>query len=213
DCLSSYILDYFNDKHTEPCGTCSNCINRKDKVDITEQTQMILSCIKRMGESFGVTLTAKVLRGSNDQRIRSFNFHKLSTYGLLSKYTERDITEWINFLIAEGIVSTKESRYPTLHLNKKSLEVLTGKRNVLDLTFGVTLTAKVLRGSNDQRIRSFNFHKLSTYGLLSKYTERDITEWINFLIAEGIVSTKESRYPTLHLNKKSLEVLTGKRNV
>src|SRR5699024_9865336 len=32
DCLSSYILDYFNDKHTEPCGTCSNCINRKDKV-------------------------------------------------------------------------------------------------------------------------------------------------------------------------------------
>src|SRR5699024_2050154 len=52
DCLSSYILDYFNDKHTEPCGTCSNCINRKDKVDITEQTQMILSCIKRMGESF-----------------------------------------------------------------------------------------------------------------------------------------------------------------
>src|SRR5699024_912172 len=114
DCLSSYILDYFKDKHTEPCGTCSNCNNRKDKVDITEQTQIILSCIKRMGESFDDTLTAKVLRGSNDQRIRSFNFHKLSTYGLLSKYTERDITEWINFLIAEGIVSTKESRYPTL---------------------------------------------------------------------------------------------------
>lgn len=131
DCLSSYILNYFNDKNIEPCGTCSNCVNRKDKIDMTEQTQMILSCIRRMGESFGVTLTSKVLRGSNDQRIRSFNFQKLSTYGLLSNYTERDITEWINFLIAEGIVGTKEGRYPTLNLNAKSLEVLTGKRKVL----------------------------------------------------------------------------------
>src|SRR5699024_5719055 len=91
---------------------------------------MILYCIKRIGDSIDVTLTAKDLRGTNDLRCRLFNFHKLSTYVLLSKYTERDITEWINFLIAEGIVSTKESRYPTLHLNKKSLEVLTGKRNV-----------------------------------------------------------------------------------
>src|SRR5690625_7722145 len=98
---------------------------------------MILSCSKRRGESFGVTLTAKVLRGSNEQRIRSFNFHKLSTYGLLSKYTERDITEWINFLIDEGIISTKESSYHTLHLNKKSIIVLTGTINVLIISTAV----------------------------------------------------------------------------
>ena len=30
DCLSSYILEYFNDKNIKPCGTCSNCVNRKD---------------------------------------------------------------------------------------------------------------------------------------------------------------------------------------
>lgn len=130
NCLSSYVLHYFNDKDIVDCGTCSNCVTRKDKIDITEQTQMILSCIRRMGESFGVTLTAKVLRGANDQRIRSFNFQKLSTYGLLSNYTERDITEWINFLIAEGIIETEEGRFPTLKLNETSLEVLTQKKKV-----------------------------------------------------------------------------------
>src|SRR5699024_11371183 len=97
---------------------------------MTKQTQMILSCIKRMGEAFGVTLTAKVLRGSNDQRIRSFNFQKLSTYGLLSNYTERDITEWINFLIADGIVGTKEGCYLTFNLYYISVDELYCNREV-----------------------------------------------------------------------------------
>lgn len=184
DCLSSYILNYFNDKQTEPCGTCSNCINRKDKIDITEQTQMILSCIKRMGESFGVTLTAKVLRGSNDQRIRSFNFHKLSTYGLLSKYTERDITEWINFLIAEGIVRTKESRYPTLHLNKKSLEVLTGKRNVFMFSAAVpeqevaNYNLELFNQLREVRMTLSKELKVPPYVIFSDATLRDMARYL-----------------------------------
>jgi ATP-dependent DNA helicase RecQ len=130
-CLSTYILDYFNDnsKH-ENCGRCSNCVTKTEKTDITEEAQMILSCVKRMGERFGVSMTAKVLKGSNDKKLKEFNLHNLSTYGLLSTYTEKEITERIHFLIAEQVLATEEGKFPTLKLNKKSIDVLKGNKAV-----------------------------------------------------------------------------------
>src|SRR5699024_9635477 len=205
DCLSSYVLEYFNDKNIQPCGTCSNCINRKDKIDMTKQTQMILSCIKRMGEAFGVTLTAKVLRGSNDQRIRSFNFQKLSTYGLLSNYTERDITEWINFLIAEGIVGTKEGRYPTLNLNEKSVDVLTGKREVFMFSSTIpeqevaNYDVELFNELREVRMTISKELKVPPYVIFSDATLRDLARYLpetknDFLNIKGVGEKKFEQF-------------------
>src|SRR5699024_4430114 len=81
-------------------------------------------------ERYGVTMTSKVLKGSKDKRIREVGLTKLSTYGLLSAYTERDITEWIHFLIAEQLLSIEEGQYPVLQLNQNSVDVLKGKQIV-----------------------------------------------------------------------------------
>ncbi|WP_047980592.1 DNA helicase RecQ [Ornithinibacillus contaminans] len=130
-CLSTFILDYFNDTHSQPhCGRCSNCVEKLEKEDITEEAQMILSCVKRMGERFGVSMTAKVLKGSKDKKVQEFNLHKISTYGLLSAYTEKDLTERIHFLVAEQLLATEEGKFPTLKLNQNSVDVLKGIRTV-----------------------------------------------------------------------------------
>lgn len=130
-CLTSFILDYFDDTSTkELCGRCSNCMHRQEKTDLTEEAQMILSCVKRLGERFGVGMTAKVLKGSKDKKIRDFNLTSISTYGILSAYTEKELTEWIHFLIAEQLLATEEGKFPTLKLNQNSVEVLKGKRPV-----------------------------------------------------------------------------------
>lgn len=130
-CLTSFILDYFdNSASNEGCGRCSNCVDRQEKVDITEEAQMILSCVKRMGERFGVGMTAKVLKGSKDKKIREFRLDTLSTYGILSAYTEKELTERIHFLIAERLLGTEEGQYPLLRLNQNSVEVLKGNRTV-----------------------------------------------------------------------------------
>lgn len=130
-CLTASILNYFNDTSSEyRCDRCSNCLHRQEKTEITQEAQMILSCVKRMGERFGVTMTAKVLRGSKDKKILSFRLHKLSTYGILSAYTERELIERINFLIAENILSAEEGKFPTLKLNQKSVDVLKGNHPV-----------------------------------------------------------------------------------
>ncbi len=130
-CLTTFILNYFEDiNQQEICGRCSNCMERQEKVDITEEAQKILSCIKRMGERFGVGMTAKVLKGSKDKKIREMQLTSLSTYGILSAYTEKELTEYIHFLIAEQIIATEEGKYPILKLNHQSVEVLKGKKTV-----------------------------------------------------------------------------------
>jgi len=130
-CLTSFILNYFSENSsTISCKRCSNCVERQEKTDLTTEAQMILSCVKRMDERYGVTMTSKVLKGSKDKRIREVGLTKLSTYGLLSAYTERDITEWIHFLIAEQLLSIEEGQYPVLQLNQNSVDVLKGKQIV-----------------------------------------------------------------------------------
>src|SRR5699024_2762286 len=142
-CLTAYILDYFNDTKPEKmCERCSNCLDNREKTDITEEAQKILSCVKRMGERYGVSLTAKVLKGSRDKKISNFRLHTISTYGILSAYTEKELTEWIHFLIAEQMLSVKEGKFPTLMLNKNSVDILKGKRTVWMYTAPVPTTGE-----------------------------------------------------------------------
>lgn len=130
-CLTNFILSYFtNNKVAVACNRCSNCTNDKEQIDITEEAQKILSCIKRMDEKFGITMTAKVLRGSKDKKVLSFKFNRLTTYGLLANYTEREIIDLINLLIAEQKISTSGGQFPTLKLNHQSIKILKGQAHV-----------------------------------------------------------------------------------
>lgn len=124
-CLQTYIIEYFAPtSQLDNCGKCSNCLDEREQVDITKESLMIFSCIKRMGERFGVTLTAQVLKGSQNKRIREFNFDKLSTYGLLKAYKEKEIVDIINYLLAEGYLSLTDSKYPIVKLAERALPVL-----------------------------------------------------------------------------------------
>nr|WP_077625187.1 DNA helicase RecQ [Sediminibacillus massiliensis] len=131
-CLQTYILHYFNDNSVKAdCGKCSNCLNDGEQEDMTKEAQMVLSCVKRMGERFGAGMTAKVLKGSKDKKVREFQFDQLSTYGLMSAYTEKEITSFIHFLVAENILSAGEDRYPILKLTGLASEVLKGQKQVM----------------------------------------------------------------------------------
>lgn len=130
-CLQHHLLEYFGDEHApNRCENCSNCKDDREKIDITKDAQIIFSCIKRMKERFGVTLVAQVLKGSKNKRIVELGFHDLSTYGLLSKYTEKEITTTIQYLIAEGYLVLSEGQYPTVSLTNEARPVLLGEKQV-----------------------------------------------------------------------------------
>lgn len=129
-CLQQSIRNYFGEETQETCGQCDNCKNEYEQTDLTEEAQMIFSCVKRMNERFGVSLVAKVLKGSKDQKVQQFGFEKLPTYGLMHRYSIKEITEQINVLIAEGYLRMTDGQYPTVQLTESSIPVLKGTEKV-----------------------------------------------------------------------------------
>lgn len=131
ECLQSYIIRYFDPNAIDMlCNKCSSCKDTREKVEITREAQMIFSCCKRMGERFGVTLIAQVLKGSNQKRIRELRFDQLSTYGLLRSQTEKEIVDIINYLLTEDYLQLTDGKYPVVFLTEKSIPVLKGETTV-----------------------------------------------------------------------------------
>ncbi|MFX0559511.1 DNA helicase RecQ [Tepidibacillus infernus] len=125
NCLRKYILEYFGEENIpDSCGYCSTCTNDSELVDITEDALKIFSCIFRLKERFGSTLVAQVLKGSKNKKIIELGFDRLSTYGIMSQYTEKEIRDIINVLVADGYLNLTSGQYPILKITVKSVNVL-----------------------------------------------------------------------------------------
>lgn len=128
DCLRRKILNYFHENLEEDCGNCSNCNKEFKEKDITIEAQKILSCIKRMGEMSGANLVADVLKGSRKKQVLSFEYDKLSTYGIMRDYKRDDILDIISELTRQNALSTTGMPKPILKLNKNSYDIFKGKK-------------------------------------------------------------------------------------
>ncbi|TDL30723.1 DNA helicase RecQ [Jeotgalibacillus sp. S-D1] len=130
-CLPRFILDYFEDPQmTGDCGHCSNCRDEREKIDRTRDVQIILSTVKRMGERYGAGITAKVLKGSKSKKILDFRLDKLTTYGLMKNQTEKQISDFIHYLISDGYLGLDSGQFPTIRLGSRALGVLKGEEEV-----------------------------------------------------------------------------------
>ena len=131
-CLRGYILEYFGQKHPELCGYCGTCVGEYDTVDITQEAQMILSCVKRiqdkLGYGVGINMISSVLRGSKIKRVLELGLDTLSTYGLLKERGRSEIHGMIDHLEAEGYLQT-DTEFQTLSLTPAAAQILyQGKR-------------------------------------------------------------------------------------
>lgn len=129
-CLQQYIVDYFGEHAVESCGKCSSCLDTSEIIDRTKEALMALSCVARMKGRFGVTMVAKVLKGSSDKRLLAAKLHTLSTYGLMKQYAEKEIVDWLNWLVAEQYLQLSDGQYPVVTLAERALMVLEGKEQV-----------------------------------------------------------------------------------
>jgi ATP-dependent DNA helicase RecQ len=94
----------------------------------------ILSCIARMQGRFGKGMVAGVLRGSKAKNIIANELDQLSTYGLLSEYSQDDLTRFINALIVADCVKQTGGAYPTVNLTTLGQAVMRDQTRVeLDL--------------------------------------------------------------------------------
>ena len=105
-CRHQAIVQYFGQElEGDNCGACDVCLGELDLVDdpITIG-QKILSCVLRLEQRFGADYTAKVLVGSQEQRIVQAGHDQLSTHGLLREAGLRTVRDWIEQLVVQGFL-------------------------------------------------------------------------------------------------------------
>ncbi|MEA3319266.1 MAG: DNA helicase RecQ [Bacillota bacterium] len=209
-CLQCYIVQYFGEDSEQVCGKCSNCSTDFVEQDITLEAQKIFSCVHRMNERFGALLVAKVLKGSKDKRIQQFRFDSLPTYGLMNSYTEKQLVDLINILIAEGYLILTEGQYPVVRLGARAVPVLKGQEKVL---FKVKEQVRAVVEDNElfDRLRELrrNLSKeegVPPYVIFSDSTLREMCEVLPrdetaMLEIKGVGSLKFEKYGTLFLRE------------
>ncbi|MEL6345274.1 MAG: RecQ family ATP-dependent DNA helicase [Myxococcota bacterium] len=121
-CRRRYLLEYFGQTAPyERCGTCDACQEgrplkvapqplRSDQLLVVRK---LLSCMARMRRPFSANMIAKVATGSKDRSVLSFRFDQLSTHGLLSDWSKRDVKTLLEELVHAGAV---DAVYTTRHV-------------------------------------------------------------------------------------------------
>jgi ATP-dependent DNA helicase RecQ len=171
-CRRRYLMEYFGQTpEYERCGTCDACRGgvpeRKSPRPLTADQEVVvrkaLACLARMNGAWSPTLVAKVLTGSKDQTIQSFGFNRLSTYGILSDWTQPQILDLLSELVRAGAmkkthvtreVSGRERTYAEISMTHLGAEVMMQKSAGFKMVFpdknrgrGGSSSSKRSRGS------------------------------------------------------------------
>ena len=131
-CRHRALVEYFGQRYSaEPCNACDICLGETEDVpDALVVAQKILSCVVRVGQSFGVGHVVSVLRGEDNERVRQRRHDALSTYGLLKGFARNEIRDWIWQLVGQGVLAQTDDEYPVLRLTEASRPLLRGEATV-----------------------------------------------------------------------------------
>lgn len=113
-CLREYIMNYFGEKRSGYCGNCKNCLTQYEEVDITQEAECILSCIRANRMYYGIALITDILRGSKGQKILSRGLDENPEYGKLSHLTVTRLRQIIQEMSMQEYLSVSDGEYPVL---------------------------------------------------------------------------------------------------
>jgi ATP-dependent DNA helicase RecQ len=88
-CRRKQLLHYFGEEYKEGnCGMCDNCVHPRERFDGTEAVGVVLEAVKQTNERFGLAHLANVIRGVEDEYVKSYGHFDLAIYGKGDTETE-----------------------------------------------------------------------------------------------------------------------------
>ena len=130
ECRRRVMLNYFGEALAEPCGNCDTCLTPVQTWDGTVAAQKALSCIYRTDQRFGVTYLVDVLLGRDNERMRRFGHHQVSTFGIGKELAADQWKSVYRQLVAAGFVQVDVEGHGGLRLTEQSRPVLRGEQRV-----------------------------------------------------------------------------------
>jgi ATP-dependent DNA helicase RecQ len=125
-CRHRHLAAYFGDRYeTDRCGACDFCLDELESAEAPIVLgRKILSCVARVGQRFGATHVASVLRGHASEQVVARGHDALSTFGLLPEASVAEVRGYIEQLAGAGLLRQSEGAYPVLMLTREGLALL-----------------------------------------------------------------------------------------
>src|SRR5882672_4696572 len=81
-CRRRQLLHYFGEEYKQAnCGMCDNCVNPRERFDGMEYVRIVLEAVKQTNERFGLAHLVNVIRGIEDEYVKSYAHFDLEVYG------------------------------------------------------------------------------------------------------------------------------------
>lgn len=118
-CLREYILRYFGETDTSPCGNCSNCLREYEEENVTDAAMKVMDCVRELRQRFGINVIVGTLRGRDNAKLRSYDLQKCQSFGSLEHLGEEKIKDIINLLLQEDLLCTTMDKYALVKITAK----------------------------------------------------------------------------------------------
>lgn len=130
-CRRRQILGYFNEKYPlENCGSCDVCVDEKQTVDVSVESQMIVSAITRTKQKFSAQHCLDIVRGKKTADIVVNQHDKLPTFGVGKEKNDENFWQLlINELVMTNILHCTPVD-KVLMLTEEAVKVLRGEQKV-----------------------------------------------------------------------------------
>ena len=116
------------------CGACDNCLAPRETWDGTVAAQKLLSCVYRIREhsGFGVGIQhiVEVLCGADTEKIRKWNHHALSTYGIGQEHARPEWAAIGRELVRLGYLRQNADRFNIVELTEAGRAVLKFRQKI-----------------------------------------------------------------------------------
>ncbi len=140
-CRQKWILDYFGETGSEPCGHCDSCraeepedaeeIEGEDLLTVRKALAGVARASRRNAEGqweaiYGRSKIMDMLRGARNAHMHRY-LTGLSTYGILSHMKDASLKALFRALQEGGLVQTSGGEMPLLTLTPRGEEVMQSK--------------------------------------------------------------------------------------
>ena len=116
ECLRNYILAYFGEHPTAPCGNCGSCNNDFDEVDMTDAAKWMINCVAELRGRYGKAMLFGTLQGANRARLRELGAERFKSYGRMKDTPRETLERLLAQLLEDGYLVQSDDQYAVLHI-------------------------------------------------------------------------------------------------
>lgn len=143
-CRQQWILNYFGEEDSAPCGRCDQCmmlgveegqsLGEEENKVVRQALSGIARASVRLGDGswqgrWGKTKIIQMLKGSKTQELLKTSLARLSTYGILARWSEDDIRQLFRAMQMAGLTRMSgEADRPLITLSPKGNDVMMGRK-------------------------------------------------------------------------------------